>query len=38
MTPGVATTDNALAPLGVELGELPIARERLLRARIGGRE
>lgn len=30
MTPVVATTDNARAPLGVEVDELPITRGRLL--------
>ena len=30
MTHPVAKPDNALAPLGVEVDELPITRERLL--------
>ena len=30
VTPGASTDSNALAPLGVEVDELPITRERLL--------
>ena len=38
MTPAVANDSKALAPLGVEVNELPITRERLLQENRTGQD